>query len=317
MAQGPLALTVDADAAGSRLDQFLVAHAKELTRSRLKQLIDDAQVLVNGAPAKPARKLKAGDAVVLNVPAPRPTRAEAEDLPFEVLYEDADLLALCKPAGMVVHPASGNYSGTLVNALLHKVKDLQGIGGELRPGLVHRLDRETSGCMVVAKNEPTLNALQASFKKRDVDKRYIAICHGAPPPTGTWDTAYGRHLRDRKRFTSKLSAGKRAVTHWTVTERFDGASLAEVKLETGRTHQIRVHFSDHGFPLLHDGLYGGTKREAKLPPGRLRDAAEAIGRQALHAAVLEFPHPRTGKRIRVTAELPDDFQRALTLLRGR
>lgn len=313
---GLLELTVGAEGAGARLDQFLVQHAPELTRSRLKQLIDEGEVQVNGAEAKPARKLKAGDRVRLLVPAPRPTRAMAEDLAFTVLYEDRELLALDKPAGMVVHPAAGHFSGTLVNALLHRVKDLQGIGGELRPGLVHRLDRETSGCMVVAKSEPALNALQASFKRREVEKRYLAIVHGAPPPSGTWDTAYGRHARDRKRFTSKLGEGKRAVTHWQVLERFDGAALVQVRLETGRTHQVRVHFADHGFPLLHDAVYGGTKREAKLGPGALAQAATAIGRQALHAAELEFPHPSTGERIRVRAELPADYAAALSLLRA-
>ena len=309
-----LELHVDADAAGSRLDQFLAARASDLTRSRIKQLIDDAQVHVNGAPAKPARKLRAGDTVVLQVPAPVPTRAQAEDLPFTVLYEDAALIALDKPAGMVVHPAAGHFTGTLVNALLHRVKDLQGIGGELRPGLVHRLDRETSGCMVVAKTEPALAALQAAFKRREVEKRYLALVHGEPPASGTWDTAYGRHARDRKRFTSRVSEGKRAVTHWKVRERFPGAASCEVTLETGRTHQIRVHMSDHGFPLLHDAVYGGTKREAKLE-GAVKQAALAIGRQALHAAELEFPHPLTGKRIQVEAPLPDDFSRALSLLR--
>jgi 23S rRNA pseudouridine1911/1915/1917 synthase len=184
-AEGPLELGVEARSAGVRLDQFLVQHAPQLTRS----LIDDGQVQVNGAVAKPARKLREGDRVRLQVPAPRPTRAEAEDLPFTVLYEDRELLALDKPAGMVVHPAAGHFTGTLVNALLHRVKDLQGIGGELRPGLVHRLDRETSGCMVVAKSEVALTGLQASFKRREVEKRYLAIVHGAPPPAGSWVTA--------------------------------------------------------------------------------------------------------------------------------
>ena len=307
---------MESASAGTRLDQFLAARATELTRSRVKQLIEEGAVQVNGAAAKPARKLKAGDRVVVEVPPPRPTRAEAEDLPFDVLYEDSDLLALSKPAGMVVHPAAGNFTGTLVNALLHRVKDLQGIGGELRPGLVHRLDRETSGCMVVAKNEPSLAALQAAFKRRDVEKRYVAICHGAPPASGRWDTAYARHARDRKRFTSKVTEGKRAATRWTVAERFEGASRVDIQLETGRTHQIRVHFSDHGHPLLHDALYGGTKLEARLPPGRVREAAEAVGRQALHAMELEFPHPSTGKRVRVEAPLPEDFEAALRILRA-
>ena len=305
---------VGPERSGARLDQFLAARAPELTRSRLKQLIDEGQVQVNGAPAKPARKLRGGDRVVLQVPPPRPTRAEAEDLPFGVLRDEPTFIAVDKPAGMVVHPAGGVFTGTLVNALLHRVTDLQGIGGELRPGLVHRLDKDTSGCMVVAKTEPALQALQAAFKRRDVHKRYLALVHGQPPDAGTWDTAYGRHARDRKRFTSRVGEGKRAVTHWRVLRRFEQACLVEVQLETGRTHQIRVHFADHGFPLLHDAAYGGTKREAKLDPGAAVEAALAIGRQALHAAALTFPHPVTGEPVRVEAPLPADFARALSRL---
>jgi 23S rRNA pseudouridine1911/1915/1917 synthase len=308
---------VSSDSNGVRLDQFLVANKPDLTRSRLKGLIDSGEVEVNGAAAKPARKLKSGDRVTLRLPPPRPATPQPEDLPFDVLYEDENLVALNKPAGLVVHPAAGVHSGTLVNALLFRIKDLQGIGGEIRPGLVHRLDRDTSGCMVVAKSEAALNGLQAAFKRRDVEKRYIAIVHGTPEAKGTFDTAYGRHPRDRKRFSSKVREGKRAITHFQVLERFKpGASLMDIKLETGRTHQIRVHFSDAGHPLLHDKMYGGTKLESKLDEGDvLIEASAAMGRQALHARVLEFPHPLESKRVRVEAPIPDDFEAALSVLR--
>ncbi len=238
--------------------------------------------------------------------------AQPEDLPLRVLHEDRDLVVLDKAAGMVVHPAAGNWSGTLVNALLHRVKDLEGVGGELRPGIVHRLDKDTSGCLVVAKNERALAALQASFKAREVDKRYLALVSGSPPEKAELDTLYGRHPKDRKRFTGRVTTGKRALTRYAVVERFPDAALLEVELLTGRTHQIRVHLAEAGHPLLADGLYG-RQRRAK---GRALEAQEAIGRQALHAWKLAFAHPRTGKRLAFEAPLPADFERALTVLRG-
>ncbi len=189
--------------------------------------------------------------------------------------------------------------------------------GGARLGLVHRLDKDTSGCLVVAKTEAALAALQAAFKARTVEKRYLALCHGALATPGRLDTPYCRHPRDRTRFTSRLESPRRAVTAWTVRERFPGAALAEVELHTGRTHQIRVHLAESGHPLLGDATYGGARREARLPPADpVRRAAEAIGRQALHASSLAFPHPRTGRRVQVEAPLPEDFLRAIDVLRG-
>ncbi len=311
---------VPTQAAGKRLEQFLAGLHAELSRSRLQQLIDQGHVLVDGFPAKAARKLRGGEAVDVAIPDPVPATPQPQDLPLRMLHEDADIVVLDKAAGIVVHPAAGVPDGTLVNALLFHVRDLGGIGGELRPGIVHRLDRDTSGCLVVAKHERALVQLQASFKERVVDKRYVALVHGEVAQDAfTLDTPYGRHPTDRVRYTSKKPVGppRRAVSHVRVLERYTGATLVEVELETGRTHQIRVHLSESGHPLLADREYGGQKREAKLKPADpVRRAAEAIGRQALHARKLSFPHPRTGDLLSLEAPLPPDFEAALAVLRS-
>jgi 23S rRNA pseudouridine1911/1915/1917 synthase len=222
---------------------------------------------------------------------------------------------LDKAAGMVVHPARGSPAGTVVNALLHRLGD--GAPGGARLGLVHRLDKETSGCLVVARNDASLAALQAAFKARAVGKTYLALVHGVPAGEGRLDTPYGRHPRDRTRYTGRAAGSRRAVTAWRLRERFgDRAALLEVALETGRTHQIRVHLSEAGHPLLGDAVYGGRRREARLDPddpaGR---AARAIGRQALHAWRLAFAHPRTGRALRFEAPLPADLTAGLAILR--
>jgi len=253
--------------------------------------------------------------VTLVLDPPRPATPQPEQIELRVLFEDSDLIAIDKPAGMVVHPGAGNPRGTLVNALLAHCRDLAGIGGELRPGIVHRLDKDTSGVIVVAKNEPALVALQAQFKRRDVEKTYLAIVHGAPEPRGRFETLHGRHPTDRRRFSSKVKRGRVAVTEWTVERQFDGAALLRVNLFTGRSHQIRVHFAEAGHPILGDALYGGTRREAKLPEGSaVRLAAQAIGRQALHAHLLVLLHPVTSKKLRLESSLPADFQKALEVL---
>jgi 23S rRNA pseudouridine1911/1915/1917 synthase len=306
-------LQVPADSRGERLDRYLAQACPDLSRSRLSSLIDDGQVRVGGRPAKPAARLRGGETVELSIPPPVPAAPKAEDLPLSVLFEDKDLVAIDKAAGMVVHPAAGNWQGTVVNALLHRVTDLAGVGGELRPGIVHRLDKETSGCLVVAKNERALAKLQASFKAREVRKLYLALAHGRPKDEGRIETLYGRHPVNRKKFTSKVKEGKSALTLFRTVERFDGAALVEVDLQTGRTHQIRVHLAETGHPLLGDALYGGKR---KLAPA-VKAAEEALGRQALHAWKLSFPHPRTGKPVALEAPVPADFQRALGLLRGR
>jgi len=290
--------------------------APDLSRSRVQRLLEEGRVRLAGRSARASTRLRAGEAIALEVPPPEPSGLEAQDLPLTVLYDDPDLLVLDKAAGMVVHPARGSPRSTVVNALLFRLSG--GSGAPPRLGLVHRLDKDTSGCLVVARTEVALQALQAQWKGRTVEKIYLAICHGALPALGRLDTPYGRHPRDRTRYTGRLEAGRRAITTWRVVERFGrGASLAEVRLETGRTHQIRVHLAEAGHPLLADAAYGGTRREARLPAeDPVRRAAAAVGRQALHAARLAFEHPRTGRRVSFEAPLPADLERALALLRG-
>lgn len=287
-------------AKGVRLDQFLAGHISELSRSRVKALIDAGAVRVDGRPERASHRLRGSELVELDVPPPAPSAPRAEELPLSVLYQDRDLVVLDKAAGMVVHPGAGHASGTLVNALLHHVVDLQGVGGALRPGLVHRLDKDTSGVLVIAKNDRALAGLQEAFKSREVAKSYLALVYGQPPDRGTFDTLHGRHPRNRLRFTGEVKAGKRAVTHFEVTRRFSRAARVEVLLETGRTHQIRMHFAEAGFPLLGDRLYGNARSRA----------VSVIGRQALHALRLAFRHPRTGRRLTFEAPVPEDFEAA-------
>ena len=271
-------------------------------------------MLAGGKPVKAALRLRGGEQLVLRIPAPVAAVPVAEELPLELLHEDKDLVVVNKAAGMVVHPGAGHASGTLVNALLHRVKDLAGVGGELRPGIVHRLDKDTTGCLVVAKHEKALVALQKAFKTRVVEKTYLALVHGVPKVAeARIETLYGRHPVHRQRFTGKVKEGKPAITVYRVREAFEGAALVEVELLTGRTHQIRVHMAESGHPLLCDALYGAG-RKAK---GRVAEAQEVLGRQALHAWKLAFPHPRTGKVLHVEAPLPADFTAALKVLRGR
>ncbi|MFL5424313.1 MAG: RluA family pseudouridine synthase [Myxococcales bacterium] len=312
---GVVLLDVEPGEAGKRLDQLLAARLPQLSRSRIQALIDEGNVAVAGASAKASLRAKDGWRIEVRIPAPRKSKLVAEDIPLPLLYEDEHLLVVDKPAGIVVHPGAGVTSGTVVHGLLAKVRGLAGIGGEERPGIVHRLDKDTSGCLVVAKTEPALRGLQASFKSRNVEKHYRALVHGNPPAEQTLDTFFGRHPVDRKRFSSKVREGRRAVTSFHVLGRAASVALLDVELHTGRTHQIRAHLSDAGWPLLGDVLYGGIRREARLlrdDPARV--AAQALGRQALHAATLAFPHPVTGVRIACEAPLPDDFALALRML---
>jgi len=283
---------------GERLDVVIPVHVPELSRSRAHALIDGGQVTVDGVRCKPGHRLQGHETVQVQEPELLSSVPEAEDLPLTVMFEDRDVIVLNKAAGMVVHPGAGHHSGTVVNALLHHVDDLQGVGGAMRPGLVHRLDKDTSGVMVVAKNDEALRALQAAFKARAVEKVYLALVVGQPPfDTGTFDTLHARHPKQRLKFSSLVRIGKPAITHFEVVTRYAKASLVEVRLETGRTHQIRVHFTEAGLPLLGDALYG--------PKAAQR--AEIIGRQALHAWKLAFPHPRTGVMKTFTAAPPKDF----------
>lgn len=294
--------------AGVRVDQFIAGRVPELSRARVQALIAAAAMRVDGRAVRPSHRLRGSELVELEVPDAQPAAVAAEQLPLSLLYQDRDIVVLDKAAGMVVHPGAGHASGTLVNALLHHVGDLQGIGGAMRPGLVHRLDKDTSGVLVIAKNDRALTALQESFKSREVEKTYLALVYGQPPAEGTFDTLHGRHPTNRLKFTAKVRTGKRAVTHFRVTQRFSLGARVEVRLETGRTHQIRVHFAEAGFPLLGDSVYGTASSKR----------VGVIERQALHALRLAFPHPRTGRVRTFEAPVPDDLELAeVRLTEGR
>jgi 23S rRNA pseudouridine1911/1915/1917 synthase len=314
------AYAVPAGCAGQRLDVALARLAPDLSRARVQRLVDAGCVRVDGRGARASARLRGGETIEVALPPPAPSGLVAQDLPLAIRFEDRDLLVLDKAAGMVVHPARGSPHSTVVNALLHHLG--AGATGDLaRLGLVHRLDKDTSGLLVVAKSEAALAALQAQWKARGVEKLYLALCHGALAAEGRLDTPYARHPTDRTRYTSRprgAAAARRAVTSWRVRERFgELAALAEVALHTGRTHQIRVHLAEHGHPLVADAVYGGTRREARLAADHpLRRAASAVGRQALHAWRLAFDHPRTGARLSFEAPVPADLAAALAVLRG-
>ncbi|MGE0870612.1 MAG: RluA family pseudouridine synthase [Kofleriaceae bacterium] len=315
-------LNIGAAEAGGRLDAVVTAAIPALSRAQVQRLIDDGQVVVGDlAATKPGARVRAGDVIVVTVPAPAPLEVIAERIPLVVMYEDAELIVIDKPAGMVVHPAPGHASGTLVNALLYHCRDLAGIGGIARPGIVHRLDKDTTGVMVAAKTDRAHAALAAAFAAKSrgrsggesggIRREYLALA--APPPRarqGTLRTLYGRHPVHRKKFSSKVATGKPAVTHWEVVEALHGAALVRLRLETGRTHQIRVHAADHGWPLIGDAVYGHRASDE-----RIAAVARQLGRQALHAALLAFDHPVTGKRLSFEAPLPGDLSAALAALR--
>lgn len=300
-----------------RLDLFLAECFPELTRSQLKRLIDEDRVLLNGIPTKAGFRLKGGEDLSVCLPEPSPAEIGPEDIPLHVLYEDRHLIVIDKPAGMVVHPAAGHQGGTLVNALLHHCRDLSGIGGELRPGIVHRLDKDTSGVMLATKDDATHNHLSRQFKDHTIKRRYIALVHGRPPKdTGSIDRPIGRHPTQRKKMSSSTRAGRHAVTHWRVLSRFDRdrLTLVELTLETGRTHQIRVHFSEMNLPIAGDPVYGSPKRAATLPDPELRRRIQELNRQALHARLLGFIHPVSNEYMEFESPLPADMQEILDFL---
>jgi 23S rRNA pseudouridine1911/1915/1917 synthase len=315
-----IGLTADSAAAGKRLDQWLAGElGPDLSRSRIQGLIEAGAVSVNGIIAtETKRKLKAGDVVGLALPDPEPADPEPENIALDILYEDKGLIVINKPAGLVVHPGAGNWTGTLVNALLfHCAGTLSGIGGVKRPGIVHRLDKDTSGVMVAAKNDQAHRALAEAFadhgRTGDLERAYVALVWGAPEKnTGTIDAPLGRapNHRTRQAVVKQTQPDARhAITHYDVLERFGAhASLVECRLETGRTHQIRVHMAYIGCPLIGDQDYGlAFKTKANKLPDGLRAKVEAFGRQALHARLLAFEHPATGKVMRFEADMPADM----------
>ncbi len=296
------------DEAGHRLD-VLVASRLEISRSRAERLIEEGRVTVNGKVPKKRHRPDVGDRVVVRVPPPETSTVEAEPIDLDVVHEDADVLVVNKPAGLVVHPAPGNRSGTLVNALLHRVRDLSGIGGVLRPGIVHRLDRDTSGLMVVAKNDTAHRGLSEALKRREVRRRYLVAAWGHLSSEGvTVDAPIARSSTDRKRMAI-IDAGRPAVTHFRPLERWRAAELITAQLETGRTHQIRVHLRHIGHPVVGDETYGrsGEKGISGSARAWATELARRTPRQFLHATELSFEHPRTGEPMRFEAPLPPDL----------
>lgn len=295
------------DAAGERLDRYVTRICSTVTRSQALRWITHGHVRVGGRVKKPAYVIRTGDEVEVIPPPPMATGVMPEALPLDILYEDRDLLVVNKPAGMVVHPGAGQSSGTLVNAVLAHCGDLTGIGDELRPGIVHRLDKGTSGVMVVAKTHAAHAALVRQFQGRTVEKIYTAVVIGRICAEGRIDAPIGRHPRDRKRMSTKSRRGREAVTAWKVVEYFDSqAAWLSVRLGTGRTHQIRVHFAALGHPLLGDATYGGRGAGQRLPQP-WQDMLQVFSRPALHATRLGIIHPGTGERMAFEAPLPTDL----------
>lgn len=287
--------------AGKRLDQFLRERLPQYSRARLQDWIEKGLVLVNGSPEKRSYLLKGAEHVDVHPGQPPPLRATAEDLPLEVLYEDRDVIVINKHAGMVVHTGAGQHSGTLVNAVLHRFGKLSTVGGELRPGIVHRLDRFTSGVILIARHDVAHRNLAQQFASREVEKIYVALVRGAlKKDEGRITTPIARDPIRRTRMTARLAQGRTAITSYQVLKRFDGCTLLQVKIGTGRTHQIRVHLASIGHPVVGDKLYGAP--------------ASSLGRYFLHARQITFTNPSTGEKITVSAPLPDDLETYLATL---
>ncbi|MBX3549707.1 MAG: RluA family pseudouridine synthase [Xanthobacteraceae bacterium] len=313
-------ISANAEDKGARLDRFLAAKIGELSRTRLKALILEGEVEVSGRTVRdPEYRVNAGDEIAVSIPEAEPAKPAAENIPLDIVYEDKDVIVIDKPAGLVVHPAAGNRTGTLVNALIaHCGASLSGIGGEKRPGIVHRLDKDTSGLLVVAKNDHAHRSLSEQFadhgRTNELSRGYLAFAWGAPKPErGTIDAPIARDPRSRVKMAVK-KGGKEAITHYEVLRKYPGsdgkpvASMIECELETGRTHQIRVHLAKAGHPLLGDAVYGaGFQSKAALLPREAQAALAALNRQALHAYRLAFSHPRTGKLLSFESKLPKEL----------
>ena len=306
MVENVLSWTIEAEKAGERIDRFLQAENPDMSRAKIQKLIQDSFVTVNHSVVKSNYKLRIRDVVAFTIPEPTEVNIEAEDIPLNILYEDSDMIIINKARGMVVHPAPGNYTGTLVNALLYHCDDLSGINGELRPGIVHRLDKDTSGVMVAAKNDISHQSLALQIGEKTATRTYLTIVHGnMREDTGTVNAPIGRHPTDRKQMAVVEKNSKPAVTHFRVLERFGQYTFLECRLETGRTHQIRVHMAYIGHPVVADPKYS----RSKVP--------FAIVGQALHSAELRLKHPTSGEEMVFTAPMPIDMEKILHKLRSQ
>jgi 23S rRNA pseudouridine1911/1915/1917 synthase len=306
-------LTVDTDAAGTRLDVFLAGVLPQHSRSQFQRLIREGRVTVDGGAARPNLALRAGQTVHVEVPPPAPATPSAQALDLPIVYQDEDVIVVDKPAGMVVHPGAGHGEGTLVNALLFHAENLSGVGGEERPGIVHRLDRGTSGLLVAAKNDAAHRELARQFQDREVEKEYVALAWGEVHAGRRIDLPIGRDPVHREKMSTRARRSRTAVTRITRSTDLRGACLLHVAIATGRTHQIRVHLSAIGHPIVGDGTYGGVRRHM---PGHLRPV-ERLERPFLHAARLAFTHPRDGRRLEFEAPLPQDLQSVLEEIQAR
>jgi 23S rRNA pseudouridine1911/1915/1917 synthase len=300
---------------GLRLDRALGELFPSESRSFLAKLITGGRVRVDGRPAsKASQRVETGQRLAIDVPDPAPSTAESQEIPLTILHEDEDVVVIDKPPGLVVHPAAGHPDQTVVNALLFHVKDLSGIGGELRPGIVHRLDKDTSGVMLIAKHDEAHRSLTANWNTDLVKKEYLAVVYGTPSSDrGTVDAPLGRDPRDRKRM-AVVAGGRRALTDYEVAERLRYASVVRCRLRTGRTHQIRVHMKHLGHPIIGDPVYSGPQWRG-IPDRKLQRTIERFPRQALHAARLTFAHPRSGESVTVEAPVPEDMRELIALLR--
>jgi 23S rRNA pseudouridine1911/1915/1917 synthase len=304
-----------------RLDVYITQFVQNATRNKVQEGIKQGFVTVNGKVEKASYKMQPGDLIEITLPKPPPPEAKPEPISLDIIFEDSDLIIVNKPAPMVVHPAFGNWTGTLVNGLLHHANELSGVNDPaIRPGIVHRLDKDTSGLLVVAKNDYAHQFLAAQFARHDLERSYQAVVWGQPEPEGIFTGNIGRSRRDRKIMAVvDDDAGKHAVTHYKVIEYFDYLALVDIRLETGRTHQIRVHFAHHGFPVFGDATYGGNSVRYGPNTGSRQTMYEnlfaSLGRQCLHARTLGFVHPTTGEKVYFESELPGDFRNVLNKLR--
>lgn len=311
-----LTLTIDSSEPSIRIDRYLALqpHLGNLSRTAVQHLLDQTLITVNGKPIKPSYHIEPGDKIEITIPDPEPLAVESENIPLDIYFEDDQVIVINKPAGMVVHPAAGVKKGTLVNALLAHCQDLSGIGGVQRPGIVHRLDKGTSGLIMVAKTDLAHHALSDQLKDRSITRKYLALVYGkVEPREGFIETQIGRHPKDRKKMAVVSEKGRIAGTYYKILQYFNGYTLVECKLTTGRTHQIRVHLAHIGYPVVGDITYG-AKKTRKLP-GDIEAAVKHLNGQALHAQTLGFIHPVTNKYLEFTAPLPLNFNNLLEIIK--